>query len=270
MALLPLGLAWDVLIKRLVLGILLLALGVGVGGVLGMVFSGDPTFAFVGSGALVVIIGIIVVGSILTRATSRRRAQTSSDPAGQGPLEVPAKRAFPVVVVVLIVVVGTAVTLIPAYGSIGRAVESFAAGDFDGTSMSTGNYQQVAVDAIAEVAGGYEFVSIQFYDTYVVASGPASPGSDTMDSYIWRYGHAYRDGSELIQGEELTERLFDASTLDFAVVGQVARDVRDDFPELETVSPRVEGAGVPTIRFLSTGERGTLIYTFDGTLVEPR
>ena len=183
-------------------------------------------------------------------------------------------RRTPAVVKIAIVLVGAALVLIPAYGSIARATESIAAGDWDGTSMVTGNYQQLAVDAIAEVAGGYEFTSIQFYETYVIAVAPTYPGADTTDEYMWRYGHAFREGPDLIQEEDLSSALFDASGLDFSVVARVTREAlaATTVEGIETVYPRVDGAGNPKISVYLSGtyKHESLTYDFEGTLLESR
>lgn len=212
----------------------------------------------------------------LAKAEAARRDPSAfSGPTGQAPGPgVGLPRRTPLVVRVAIVLIGAALVLIPAYGSIARAAESIAAGDWDGTSMVTGNYQQLAVDAIAEVAGGYEFTSIQFYDSYVIAVAPTFPGADTTDRYMWRYGHAFRDGPDLIQEDNLASELFDASGLDFSVVGQVTREALAEttIEGIDTVYPRVDGPRNPKISLYIDGtyKEESRIYNFDGELIETR
>ena len=344
--------------KRLAPVVLFLAIGAFIGGILGMVFVGDPLYmvAIVGGFLAFVAVGVVsgntiaaaVTGHALARVDSvqrkgeslgelqlcdlRLRVKPERGPAfettteyymspeqlrtiGPGAVLVvmrhpdkavsvvsmpPAAwiakaeaarrdpsffsgptvqaggvpRRTPMVVKIAIVLLGAALVLIPAYGSIARATESIAAGDWDGTSMVTGNYQQLAVDAIAEVAGGYQFTSIQFYDTYVIAVAPTYPGADTTDRYMWRYGHAFREGPDLIQEEDLNSALFDASGLDFAVVAQVTREAlaATTVEGIETVYPRVGGAGIPKISlyFSGTYKDESLTYDFEGTLLESR
>ena len=204
---------------------------------------------------------------------ARRDPSIFSGPTLQNPTSTSSPRRTPVVVRLALVALGAALVLIPAYGSISRAVESIAAGDWDGTSMATGNYQQLAVDAIAEVAGGYEFTSIGFFDTYVIAVAPTYPGADTTDEYVWRYGHAYREGPDLIQEQDLQSVLFDASELDFSVVGHVTREALAStaVEGVDSVYPRVSGR-LPTISIYIGGtyKEESLTYDFDGTLVEKR
>ena len=349
------------MVKRLAPIVLFLAVGALIGGILGMIFVGDPTYmaAMVG-GFLALLVAGVLAGSTITasmegfalaRVDSVQRKGASSgelqlcalrlrvkpdkgaafdattdyymspeqlrtigpgavlvvkrhpdkavsvvstppaawaakaeaarrDPsffgttaqspgAGRVPLA-----GMPAVAKIGLVALSAGLVLIPAYGSIARATESIAAGDWDGTSMVTGNYQQLAVDAIAEVAGGYEFTSIQFYDTYVIAVAPTYPGADTTDEYMWRYGHAYREGPDLIQEEDLRSVLFDASELDFSVVARVTREALAETPVegIETVYPRVDGANVPHISVYLSGtyKEESRIYNFEGELLETR
>lgn len=126
----------------------------------------------------------------------------------------------------LIIAVTAALVLIPAYGSIGRTFSDVATGNFDGGNMITGIHQQDAVDAIAAVAGSYQFTHINFYDGYVLADGLTAPGADTTDSFTWRYGRAWRDGPSFIQSTALSEELFDASELDFSIIGDLVDEAR--------------------------------------------
>lgn len=348
------------MVKRLAPVVLFLAIGAFLGGIVGMIFVGDPTYmaAIVGGFLLFLLTGVIagntitasMAGHAIARVDSVQRMGTSSGdlqlctlrlrvkpdrapafeatteyymspeqlrtigpgavlvvmrhpdktvsvvsvpsaewlakaesarrdpsffggPVLQDPNPASPPRRTPLVVRLALVLLGAGLVLIPAYGSIARAAESIAAGDWDGTSMVTGNYQQLAVDAIAEVAGGYEFTSIGFFDTYVIAVAPTYPGADTTDEYMWRYGHAYREGPDLIQEEDLQSVLFDASELDFSVVGRVTREALANTPVegVDTVYPRVDGS-IPKISVYIDGtyKSESLTYDFDGTLVEKR
>jgi hypothetical protein len=169
-----------------------------------------------------------------------------------------------------------AVVLVPAYGSIGRAFTNLANWDLDGGNMITGRYQQLAVDELAAVAGGYDFTDINFYPDYVLADGPTAPGADTTDTYQWRYGRAMREGPEFIQPSDLRAELFDASELDFSVIGAVADDAigRSRLQDVEEIylfvrRDPVDAAHEPVIHVSVNGpyEDAAFTYGFDGALI---
>lgn len=178
-------------------------------------------------------------------------------------------------IAILVMVAGAALVLVPAYGSIARAVESMAAGDLGGTSMVTGNYQQLAVDDLAAASGGYQFTSIRFYDEYVIATAPTTPGASTTDQFTWRYGRSYSQDPELIQPTDMQAELFDASELDFSMVATVTRDAiaASGLTSFESIYPGValasSGQKVPVISvYLTTDyESVTYVYGFDGELI---
>lgn len=165
-----------------------------------------------------------------------------------------------------------ALVLLPAWDSIGRAFTNLATWDLDGGNMVTGNYQQEAIDEIAAVAGGYDFRSVNFYADYVIVAALTSPGAGTTDSYQWRYGRAFRDGAELIQATDLATELFDASRLDFSVIGDVVADAvgRSRITGIDSVyvSVRRDSAenGEPVISVSVSGDYESmyLTYRFDG------
>lgn len=178
-------------------------------------------------------------------------------------------------VAILVMIAGAALVLIPAYGSIARAAESIAAGDFGGTSMVTGNYQQLAVDDLAAASGGYQFANIRFYDEYVIATAPTAPGASTADEFTWRFGRSYSQEPKLIQPDDLQAELFDASELDFSMVATVTRDAiaASGFTSFESIYPGValatSGQKVPVISVYLTTEYEsiTYVYGFDGELI---
>lgn len=181
-------------------------------------------------------------------------------------------RAWERVVSLLIVLGAAAVTLIPAYGMIGRTVSTIAAGDWDGNNLVTGRYQQVAVDEIAAVAGSYQFTNVNFYPDYVIVTALTAPTATTTDAYYFRYGRAFRDGPSSSQPTELPEQLFDASQLDFsqvAVAVQAALD-RSDIDDIDSTYAFVSrGAEEMEISVYISGPYASeyLIYDFDGTLI---
>lgn len=136
-------------------------------------------------------------------------------------------RGSDLMVSLLIIAATAAIVLIPAYGSIGRTFSDLAAGRPDGANMVTGIHQQDAVDAIAAVAGSYQFTDLSFYDSYVLADGLTAPGAMTTDSYMWRWGRAMRDGPSFIQPSDLQAELFDASGLDFSIIGSLVAEAKE-------------------------------------------
>ncbi|MGX5682027.1 hypothetical protein [Schumannella luteola] len=168
-----------------------------------------------------------------------------------------------------IILVVAAATTIPAWGSISRAAQSVAAGDWDGTNLITGRFQQEAVDAVADVVGGYEFTNIGFYDTYLVVDAPTTPGASTTDTYMYRYGRAWRDGPEFIQPSDLQAELFDGAGLDFGQVGAAAElaledaalDNADVYASVaRDPSGQVDG---PVISISISGDYGSRSYVYD-------
>jgi len=122
------------------------------------------------------------------------------------------------------VVVGIALTLIPSYRLIGWTVGNIAQGRWDGNDMRIGLHQQDAVDDLAGVIGSYDFVSVSFYDSYVIIEAPTFPGATTTDQYEWQYARATRVGpySGVIDG------LFDGSRVDFSIIDDLVAQAKAD------------------------------------------
>jgi hypothetical protein len=125
---------------------------------------------------------------------------------------------------IITVIVGIALTLIPSYRLIGWTVGNIAQGQWDGNDMRVGLHQQEAVDDLAGVIGSYDFVSVSFYDSYVLIEAPTFPGATTTDQYEWQYGRATRVGpySGVIDG------LFDGSRIDFSIIDDLVAQAKAD------------------------------------------
>ena len=82
---------------------------------------------------------------------------------------------------------------------------------------------------IAEVVGSPDVTRVNFYDDYVIVTARTSPRSTTVDTYMWRYGGAFRSGPGGFE-PELASLLFDTSKLDFSVI-----------PSLITIAKRDSG-----------------------------
>lgn len=181
-------------------------------------------------------------------------------------------------VVSLVIIAATAaIVLIPAYGAIGRAFSDLARGDFDGGNMVSGVHQQEAVDAIASVAGSHQFTTINFYDSYVLADALTSPGANTTDAFQWRYGRASREGPSFIQSTELDEELFDASGLDFSIIGSLVEEARaaakldnvdSTFVSVRRSSIEISTEPIIYIAIDNAYYGASFQYAFDGTLIE--
>jgi hypothetical protein len=191
---------------------------------------------------------------------------TTTTPGTRRPGSPRVGRSAQATISLVIIAVVAAATTIPAWGSIARAAQSFAVGDWDGTNLISGNYQQEAVDAVAEVVGGYEFTRVGFYNTYLIVDAPTTPGASTTDTFTYRYGRAWREGPEFIQPTDVAAEVFDASGLDF---GQVAAAV-ELTRQTSTLTNATYYASVsrddeagPVITVSANGDYGSETYTFD-------
>ncbi len=148
-------------------------------------------------------------------------------------------------VTIIIVLGGVALALIPAYRAIGWTVTNLAQGRWDGNDMRSGLHQQEAIDDLAAVIGSYDFVAVNFYDSYVLVEAPTSVGATTTDQYEWRYGRAGREGpySGAVVG------LFDASGIDFSIIGDLVAQAKADtgWTDFTAFYPsvRLGASGVP-------------------------
>lgn len=185
----------------------LLALGVMIGGIIGGLFTGDWRYTIVWAVAMCVVILWLVVGVMSWFG----RALNGKD--GSAPQR---SRTLRLVVAAVIVVATCVVTLIPAFGTLGRL----------GTDQSplTGAYQKQDLDAVAAVVGNHELVDVDFYDDYIIVQAPTKPGANTTDDYQYRYGHAERLGAEGIQPERTRAAEYDGRAVDWAIIPKLVKD----------------------------------------------
>ena len=276
---------------------ILLVVGVILGSVLGSIVTGDPAYTVgwaVGLPILLTVAGI--VGSVRKKASTPvaetppgiissanpRPAQTEAvlnpEPTAilNGAKATPRRETssgvpwWSRVLAILTILVGAALVLIPAYRMIGWTATNIAQGRFDGNDMRTGLHQQEAIDDLTAVIGGSEFVSIYFYDGYVLAEAPTRPGATTTDLWQWRYGRAVNDGpySGSIDG------LFDASAVDFSMIPDLVARARAEtgWEQVTTTYPSVRAneEGVPEITIALGNDYYSASYTYDlrGELVD--
>lgn len=128
------------------------------------------------------------------------------------------RRPLRTALLVAVAVAAAAVTLVPAYDSIGRSVQAFAAGDPASAGVVLGDRHGEIVDALAAETGGTQFVRIGFYDSYALAAAPSAPGALTIDTYQFRYDRTEHQGPELIQPDDPAAALFDAGEVDWAAI----------------------------------------------------
>lgn len=250
-------------IRRRIISIgTLLVIGAMIGGVLGAIFIGDWVYTVVwGVGLALVLIVVPFLGPKNTRrlgpAEPQRIPGIINSRLGQNaPAEAvlnPPSSAVPATgatlngvpmepgsaaprpaataarrsgcgIPILVILLGIVLTLIPSYRLIGWTVGDMAQGRWDARDMRTSLHQQEAVDDLARYIGGYDFVAVSFYGDYVIVEAPTRPGATTTDSYQWQYGRATRMGprSGSIEG------LFDASRVDFSIVGDLVAQAKAD------------------------------------------
>lgn len=174
------------------------------------------------------------------------------------------------VLVFVVILIGAALALIPAYRTIGWTATNLAQGRWDGNDMRSGLHQQEAIDDIAAVVGSYDFTSVHFFDSYVLVDAPTRPGATTTDQYEWRYGRAWQDGP----ASGSVEGLFDASRIDFSIVADLVAASKADtgWDDFTSVYPMVTAndEGVPEI-FISLGNdyySAGYTYSSEGELLD--
>jgi hypothetical protein len=246
--------------------VVLLLVGAVIGGVLGAIFTGDWIYTIVWCLALTFV--LVVVPIVTTQGVRRRTltaparipgiinsrsqvpiateavlnppstavpstgatlngvpvATSAPTPAVPGPTSSGRTRWWSRALAIALVLLGIALTLIPSYRLIGWTFGNIAQGRWDGNDMRSGLHQQDAVDDLAGVIGSYDFVSVGFYDNYVLVEAPTYVGATTTDQYEWRYGRASRLGP--YSGE--IDGLFDASQIDFSIIGDLVSRVKAD------------------------------------------
>lgn len=164
--------------------------------------------------------------------------------------------------------------LFPAWQSIGRGVNNILTGNWGGSNMITGLYQQESVDQMIEAAGTSQFTSINFYPTYLLGDAISRTSDEHTDSISWRYGRAWVDGPSFIQDSDLDSKLFDASALDWSMVAKSANAAIElsgiEHPESVYAGVRVDtGTRVPAISISVSDayDDAYVTYSFDGEVL---
>ncbi len=180
-------------------------------------------------------------------------------------------------IAIVLVVAGAAVTLIPAYTMIGWIASDTVRGQpFTGRDMRTGLHLDDAVAQIADVVGSPDMTRVGFYEDYVIVAARTSPRSTTVDSYMWRYGGAFRSGPGGFE-PDLANLLFDSSKIDFSIIpGLITIAKRDAgmndadsyYPSVSRASD-ADGWGDPVISISLSNDYFDAYYTFslDGEIL---
>lgn len=253
--------------------VLQLALGASLGAVVGALVTGDPAYTVAWAvGIPLVVTTLALAGSRALReglpAVLRRSEAPGPRPAS--PRGRPGVPPWSRAVAFAIILTGAGLVLIPASRMIGWTASNVIQGHPDGNDMRTGLHQQDAVDDLIAVVGGSEFVSIHFYDSYVIAEAPTRPGADTTDSYQWRYGRAFADGPR----SGVVEAMFDADRIDFSILPGLVADAKADagWETFTTWYPsvRVGDDGRPEVSIsLGDGYRSaSYTYSIRGELID--
>jgi MFS family permease len=294
------------MVTRILALIAPLAGGAILGAILGGIITGSGDYAIVwGIGLPIAIILIVAVAVANTPDRKAKKAaaaqpvginQTVTGVAPQGtvlngepltPATVSAVMARPDLprrpvrlrrgIAILLVLAGMAVVLIPAYPMIGWIASDFAHGrPFDGRDMRTGLHQNDAMAQIADVVGSPDITRVNFYEDYVIVTARTSPRSTTVDTYMWRYGGAFRSGPGSFE-PELANLLFDSSQIDFSIIPSLITIAKRDagMNDADTYYPSVaraseaEGPGDPVISISLSNEYFDAYYTFslDGEIL---
>lgn len=159
-------------------------------------------------------------------------------------------RRIPFVVFPVLALLGLAGALYPAWGEVGRLVETRSidtvraehdAAAAAETSMFTPGNLRPAVDAVLALSGD-DVTEVYVYDQWVRVTAPTSPGATTTDEWQYRDGEATHEGASLIQPEpeDVPRELFDASELDWAALPPL-------FDEAERITGVTDG-DTPSLR----------------------
>jgi hypothetical protein len=129
---------------------------------------------------------------------------------------------------------------------------------------------------IADVVGSPDITRVNFYEDYIIVTARTSPRSTTVDTYMWRYGGAFREGPGGFE-PELSSLLFDSSTIDFSIIPSLITIAKRDagMNDADTYYPSVsraseaEGPGDPVISISLSNEYFDAYYTFslDGEII---
>ena len=172
-----------------------------------------------------------------------------------------------------IILAVAALVLIPAYQSIARGFNNIATGNWDGSDMVTGLYQQESVDQMIGAAGTSQFTDLNFYPTYILGDALSRTSEGHTDEVNWRYGRAFVEGPTFIQSTDLDAELFDAADLDFSMVADVANEaietagIADHGDVYAFVSIGTSGQPEITVSISGQYDDAYITYGFDGEVL---
>lgn len=172
----------------------------------------------------------------------RWHAPKDAPPLGRQPLLSTDRRTLPVRVALyaLAVLVGAGAVIAPNFEQFTTTAGAMFTGEHP-EDFTRGDRQQVAVDALVAIAGP-KFTSLRFFDGFVLATAPTSPGATTLDEFQYRWFEAERQGPATIQEDDVNGLLFDVSEVDVTrIQGIVEAAMRaTGIAEPDTLSVSVE------------------------------
>ena len=178
----------------------------------------------------------------------------------------------------VLLAVGVVLALLPAHTMMGWIASDIVNGrPFDGRDMRTGLHQNEAMAQIAEVVGSPDITRVNFYEDYIIVTARTSPRSTTVDTYMWRYGSAYREGPGGFE-PDLAAELFDSSKVDFSIIPSLITIAKRDagMNDADSYYPSVsretgsDSPGDPVISISLSNEYFDAYYTFslDGEIID--
>ncbi len=189
-----------------------LALGVTVGGFVGLALTGDWIYTIVSVVALCVAVLLVIV--LVTMRVRRR-----------GGAPVTRRRSLRWVATGVLVLIGLAVVLTPV-------IAALASGRLD--NPVTGTHQKLAMTGIAAAAGTSAVTELDLFPGYVLADIVTPPGRSTVDEWIYQFGRATDTGPEVVQPQDIADASFDMKTVDMT---QVVSDIAVAEKTADMMSP---------------------------------
>ncbi|HEY4225111.1 MAG TPA: hypothetical protein VGM70_04810 [Pseudolysinimonas sp.] len=178
-----------------------LALGVMVGGFVGLALTGDWVYTVVSVVALAVAALLAVV------LVAMRVRRGSGGASGR-------RRNLRWIATGVLVVIGLAAVLVPV-------IAALASGRLD--NPVNGTHQKVAMSGIAAAAGTSTVTELDLFPDYVLADIVNPPGHRTVDEWTYQFGRAEDDGPEVVPPTDVAGASFDMKTIDMThVVSDIA------------------------------------------------
>jgi hypothetical protein len=181
-----------------------LSFGVMAGGFIGAGVTGDWIYTIV---AVIALAVAVLTGITLVILRTRSRSLGTSGSRSSWP------RSARWIAIAVLGVIGLGSVAVPV-------IVTTASGRLD--DPITGTHQSLAMQGIASAAGTKKVTELDLYPGYVLADVVRSPGSSTIDEWVWQYGRASNTGPEVVPPENIAQASFDMTSIDMT---QVLADV---------------------------------------------